>query len=184
METLNFTGLSYNFAPVVQNYQNSATATLGNTTIVSPETEVAVYFYKGTMPSEATLYSINDEAALIANQTINADLVCMYDDTTDTTGVEDVELTFTYSVTKKQMNVKKSPVDAVETTASTLSAAADITWCAIVFGNQDQIIFTDSIGVWGDNDKSVIISKTTNIASGDTITLKDISLTIRDNTNH
>ena len=165
MKVANFFGISYHFAPKVISNINDTTKTI---TESITQTGNKILFFDGAIPADDTLYNITTEA----------DLRTAY-----TPIMEVGSLTFTYTYTKanKKKIIKKTPVDAMDLT---FTGNGTIGWAAVILADDgsvtdDLIVFTDSIGQWGDDDMPIIIDKYTGVA-GDKNVFKDFSLILRD----
>lgn len=165
MKLLNFFGISYHFTPKLVGNINDTTKTLTETMTT---TNNKILFFDGAMPADDTLYEITTEAALRAE----------YTPIMEVSG-----LTFTYTYTKdtKKKLIKKTPVDALDLT---FTGSGTIGWAAVVLSDDnsvtdDIIIFTDSLGQWGEDDKPIILDKFTGV-TGDKNIFKDFSLILRD----
>ena len=165
MKIANFFGISYHFMP-------SVLANVNNTTTALTESLVKegnkILFFDGAMPADDTLYAITTEVGLRAAYTPIMEIAGL-------------QFTYTYTKSTKKKMIKKLPVDAIDTT---FLGSGTIGWAAIILTGAtgvsgDIILFTDSIGGWGDDDMPIIIdTKTGNI--GDKNVFKDFSLILRD----
>ena len=165
MKLLNFFGISYHFTPKLVGNINDTTKTLTETMTT---TNNKILFFNGAMPTDDTLYEIITETALRS----------AYTPIMEVSG-----LTFTYTYTKdtKKKLIKKTPVDALDLT---FTGSGTIGWAAVVLTDDnsvtdDIIIFTDSLGQWGEDDKPIILDKFTGV-TGDKNIFKDFSLILRD----
>jgi len=167
MKISNFYGMSYHFTPVVLDNVNSDSP-LVNTTDTNGN---KILFFDGSMPDDDTLYNIKSETELRAAYTPIMEIT-------------DLNFVFTYSNGNKKRLIKKMPVDAIETT---FTADGTIGWAAIILTNdlenKDVILFTDSIGQWGDDDMPIIIDKYTGTV-GEKNVFKDFSLILRDSSSN
>lgn len=167
MKIGNFYGMSYHFVPKVLNNINDTTVA-PNTTVT--QTGNKILFFNGTLPETDTLYLLETEAALRAAY---GSAILME--------VPNLNFTYTYTIETKKRLIKKLPVDAIEVN---FLATGTIGWAAIILedtrGSSDKIIlFTDSVGMWGDDDMPIIIDRYSgNI--GDKNVFKDFSLILRD----
>lgn len=169
MRVLNFYGLSYHFMPAANVVSNNVVTNL-ITNIQTTGNKIV--FFDGALPSIDDLYNIKTEAALLGsfgNKKV----------------MEVTGLTFDYSYdkAKKEKKIKKTPIDAIDLT---FSINATIGWAAIILTDSTtptaadkMILFTDSIGMWGDQTAPIIIDKFAGTA-GDANIFKDFSLILRD----
>lgn len=170
MKVSNLYGMSYFFEPKEKgqlNTSNYNTITAGGT-----YNDCTVAFFSGVVPSTDELYEIllddNTKTKLEQIEELSYDLVMS----------SQLNFKFTYDYTNNKMSVKKTPVDAIEITPVT---SGTISWCMIVFNSttKDPIIFTSDLGEWGQQDKAVIVDSL-DVVSGETTTLKDISIVVQD----
>lgn len=165
MKVANFFGMSYHFTPRVLNNINDTTTAV-NTSV--EQTGNKILFFDGAMPADDVVYAIETEADLRGTYTPIME-------------IDDLKFVYTYTIENKKKLIKKLPVDAIETT---FTGDGTIGWAAVILeddrGSNDKIIlFTDSIGQWGEDDKPIIIDKMTGVA-GDKNVFKDFSLILRD----
>ena len=165
MRVANFFGMSYHFTPRVLNNINDLTASI-NTAVDQAGNKIL--FFDGLMPDTDTIYELKTEAALRAAYTPIME-------------VDNLRFVYTYTPLNKKKLIKKLPVDALEVE---FTADGTIGWAAVILeddrGLDDKIIlFTDSIGTWGQDDKPIIIDKHTGVI-GDKNVFKDFSLILRD----
>ena len=169
MRVLNFYGLSYHFMPtanVVSN--NTVTDLITDLTIDGNK----IIFFDGSMPSTEDIYNITSEAALLGTY---GDKKVME--------VDDLTFVYSYDKAKKEKKIKKIPVDAIDLT---YEINATIGWAAVILNDDANptasekiILFTDSLGTWGDQVAPIIIDKYAGVA-GDANIFKDFSLILRD----
>jgi hypothetical protein len=164
MRISNFYGVSHYFMPQV----------IGHTTVVDSLEKDGnkILFFDGALPDAETLYTYGTEEELL---------------TAHTPIMEITGLTFayTYTVEDKKKMIKKIPVDAIDVE---FTGDGTIGWAAIVLAgdtgvSDNMIMFTDSIGNWGEDDNPIIIEKMTGV-TGDTNTFKDFSLVLRDSSSY
>lgn len=165
MKISNFFGISYHFTPAVLANVNDTTTVLTEN-IVTEDNKIL--FFDGVMPADEDLYGIVTEAALRTAHTPIME-------------VNGLQFTYTYTVSNKKKLIKKLPVDALDVT---FSGNGTIGWAAIILTGDDSvaddiILFTDSIGQWGDDDMPIIIDTMTGTV-GDSNVFKDFSLILRD----
>lgn len=171
MKVLNLPGMAYHLHPL-------GLDNLGDTTKVSQlsfSASTDIIFFDGIMPSANELRLVIDKP----------DLINKYG-TRQLMQVNNIVLSHTYNKDKKQRLIKKTPIDAVE---CQFSAVGSIGWCAIIFNDTNGIatsslLFTDSIGQWGDEYSMIILDKKTSVAVSDKNVFKDISLIVRDSSNY
>ena len=169
MKVLNFYGLSYHFMPTANVTSNNVVTPL--TTDLSVDNN-KIIFFDGGIPATEDLYKIVTEEALI---TAYGSKKVME--------VDNLQFVYNYDKATKVKTIKKIPVDAIDLT---FDIDATIGWAAIILNdasapNDDNkiILFTDSIGTWGDQTSPIIIDKYTGVA-GDKNIFKDFSLILRD----
>lgn len=167
MKTLNFFGMSYHFAPD----SNIETGNV-NSEIIADKTVSGnkIYFFDGVLPEVETLYEIQNEA----------DLLEQFGDS-KIMQVTDLDFNYSYDVVTKERQIRKVPVDALDVP---IEKDGTIGWAAIVLATEDgiegnTIIFTDSIGVWGDQLSPIIIDRV-GCTAGENNIFKDISIIFRD----
>jgi hypothetical protein len=131
-----------------------------------------IIFFDGAIPATEDLYNITSETALL--NAYGAKKVFE---------VTDLQFVYSYDVKTKEKTVKKIPVDALDTV---YEIDATIGWVAVILNDSDNptedekiILFTDTIGTWGDQTAPIIIDKYTGVA-GDKNIFKDFSLILRD----
>jgi len=159
-------GSDYALYPAVA-YNNHTFTTTGNN----------FYFFSGVKPSEAELFAIEDEATLLATY---ADRLI--------TRKENIDVIWAYDETSRERSIRK-PYDALD---MTVELDGDIVWAAVVMTHQrvegelpidetkDNIMFTDFIGIWNDEDMVITLEKKIGCVTGETVSFKDFSFMIRD----
>lgn len=165
MKLLNFFGISYHFMPKVLGNVNDTTKTLTETMTTTGN---KILFFNGSMPSDDTLYAFTTESALRGAYTPIME-------------VSGLSFTYTYTKDTKKKLIKKTPVDALDLT---FTGTGTIGWAAIILADDgtvtdDIILFTNSLGQWGEDDKPIILDKFTGV-TGDKNVFKDFSLILRD----
>jgi len=169
MKISNFFGISYHFTPRVLSNINETTASLVET--VTQEGN-KILFFDGDMPADDDLYGILNEIQLREAYTPIME-------------VTDLQFTYTYTKSTKKKLIKKLPVDALDLV---FTGDGTIGWAAVILTgdgsvSDDIILFTDSIGQWGDDNMPIIIDKYTGV-TGDKNVFKDFSLILRDTSNN
>jgi hypothetical protein len=169
MKILNFYGLSYYFTPQKNIVSNDPNVPLVNNASVAGN---KIIFFTGDLPDTQTLYNITTESALLdafGSQKIME--------------VDDLNIIYEYDNETKTKRIKKVPVDALDVP---FLIDGTIGWAAIILNdvnNPDEaekiILFTDSIGGWGDQTSPIIIDKFTGKAGENNI-FKDFSLILKD----
>jgi hypothetical protein len=169
MKVMNFYGLSYHFMPSQNVVANNLKLNLVMDLIVEGN---KILFFDGGIPSASDLYDINSE-----NQLLNA-----YGDR-KLMEISDLKFVYKYDKETKTKTIKKVPVDAIDVP---FEKDGTIGWAAIILNdanNADEadkiILFTDTIGGWGDQTSPIILDKFTGKAKDNNI-FKDFSLIIRD----
>lgn len=169
MRVLNFYGLSYHFMPTANVVSNNVVTNLITDLTIADN---KIIFFDGVMPAIEDIYNITSEAALLGTY---GDKKVME--------VGGLTFVYTYDKAKKEKKIKKIPVDAIDLT---FEINATIGWAAVILNDDANptasekiILFTDSIGTWGDQVAPIIIDKYTGIA-GDNNIFKDFSLILRD----
>lgn len=169
MKVLNFYGLSYHFMPDEQVTSNKVSTSLTDNIIVEGN---KIIFFDGTIPATADLYNITTEEALLTAY-----------GTKKVMEVDNLKFVYNYNADTKEKKIKKVPVDAIDLT---FDIDATIGWAAIILNDINNptatdkiILFTDTIGTWGDQTSPIIIDKYTGVA-GDKNIFKDFSLILRD----
>jgi len=169
MKVLNFYGLSYHFMPVGNVVSNNVSTSLTKNVTVDGN---KIIFFDGGIPATEDLYNIVTEETLL-----NAF------GTKKVFEVADLQFVYSYDELTKEKTIKKIPVDALDTV---YEIDATIGWAAIILNDGDDmanpekiILFTDTIGTWGDQTSPIIIDKYTGV-TGDKNIFKDFSLILRD----
>lgn len=169
MKALNFYGLSYSFTPK----DNAITDNVIETGYSMPGNKI--YFLKDGLVPYAD-QAKRDELYLI--QTAN-DIETIYADDILFV-VPNLTFAYTYNTAKKQRLIQKTPVDALELP---FAATGTVAYCAIVMKDQvsgvESVVFTNSIGEWGNQTAPVIIDALTGVI-GQTQIFKDLSIVLRD----
>ena len=169
MKVLNFYGLSYHFMPTADVTSNNVSTSLTENLTVDDN---KIIFFDGGIPATENIYNIVTEADLL---TAFGSKKVME--------VDSLQFVYSYDNTTKEKTVKKIPVDAIDLT---YDIDATIGWAAIILNdasnptaNEKIILFTDSLGTWGDTTSPIIIDKYTGV-TGDKNIFKDFSLILRD----
>ena len=169
MKVLNFYGLSYHFMPTSNVISNNVSTSLTKNLTVDNN---KVIFFDGGIPATEDLYNITTEEAL----TTAFGSKKVFE-------VNGLQFVYGYDEAKKEKTIKKIPVDALDTV---YEIDGTIGWAAVILNDatnpddiQKIILFTDSIGTWGDDTAPIIIDKYTGI-TGDRNIFKDFSLILRD----
>lgn len=170
MKSSSITGLAFSFIP-------------GDTTDQKTEVQVALhaddkitssnnfYLFEGPMPDPAVLQEYNDSAQLLADYTSKV-----------ITKILNFDIKYTYDKETRTRKAQKFPVNS-QTMTSSIDGVAG--WCAIELNNVSItspykcIIFTDAIGGWDDAEQSILVSSTA-VVAGESVTIKDINITLRD----
>lgn len=159
----NVNGQSYQMFPTTLSNPNDPASTLVTTRQISGN---KIVFLSGSIPTKAD--------ALIATKTnILAGVNVL-----GQTGLFD--LTYTYDITTKKRIIRKSIVDALE---FNYTAAGTIGYAAVFLNDPDTgkdcVIFTDSIGTWGQNQMPIIIDNKVGVIGTKNI-FKNISIELTD----
>ena len=171
MRTSNIYGLAYHFIPKdipLRDTQAEVAAGLDKVTQGN-----VVYIMTGTMPPSSDLYEINDTTEFETLYTNNI-----------ATKFENIEMTYSYHKRSKERIIKKTPVDALD---FTMNVSGPITWFAIKLTDWDgdredgeqTFIFSDSIGLWDDLERAMIVESMA-ASVGDANIFKDFVLSIQD----
>jgi len=135
------------------------------------------YFFSGEKPSEEELFAIEDEATLLSTY---ADRLI--------TRKENIDIIWNYDEKTRERSIRK-PYDALD---MTVELDGDIIWAAVVMTHhrvsgelpidetKDNIMFTDFIGIWNDEDMVITLEKKIGCVTGETVSFKDFSFMIRD----
>ena len=170
MKSSSITGLSYAFIPTDTTVQTTIAVTdpLMNDFTISANN---FYIFEGTMPAADVLQTYNDSAKLLNDY--SSKLI---------TKILNFDMKYSYNQTSRTRKVQKFPVDAKTMTSQVDGVTG---WCAIelspvaISSPFKCFIFTDAIGGWDDADQSILVSSTT-VVKGESITIKDINITLRD----
>ena len=169
MKVMNFYGLSYHFMPSQNVVSNNIKLNLVTDLIIEGN---KIIFFDGAIPSADELYELTSETSLL-----NA-----YNDR-KLMEVGDLKFVYKYDKATKTKTIKKVPVDAIDVQ---FEKDGTIGWAAIILNdaeNPDEkekiILFTDTIGGWGDQTSPIIIDKFTGKKDDNNI-FKDFSLILRD----
>ena len=170
MKSSSITGLAYAFIP--QDTTNQATyatvAPLMNDFTVASNN---FYLFEGECPSAEILQVYNDSAKLLNDY--SSRLI---------TKILNFDIKYSYDQVSRTRKLQKFPVDA-KTMTSAIDGVAG--WCCIelapvaISSPFKCLIFTNAIGGWDDADQSILVSSTTCV-KGESITIKDINITLRD----
>ena len=170
MKSSSITGLSYAFIPADTLDQKTyavAKTKLNPTTTTSNN----IYFFEGAMPDPTVLQVYSDINKLLS------------DYSTKLAGkLENFDIKYTYDTKDRTRKLQKMPVDALKITANATGALG---WAVIdlqsvaISVSFNSLIFTDAIGGWDDAEQSILVSNTS-VVAGESFTLKDISITMRD----
>lgn len=159
----NVTGQSYQMFPTAVSNPNDPANAIVSTRQISGN---KIVFLSGTIPAKAEALAAT-KASILASGNILG--------TTPT-----FDLTYTYDVTTKKRIIRKSIIDALE---FTYSQAGTIGYAAIILNDPDSgkdcIIFTDSIGTWGQNQMPIIIDNKIGTVGSKNI-FKNISIELTD----
>jgi len=169
MKILNFYGLSYYFVPQKNIVSNDPNVPLVNNASVDGN---KIIFFTGSLPDTNILYNITTESALLdafGSQKIME--------------IDNLSFVYEYDEETKEKRIKKVPVDAID---SPFLIDGTIGWAAIILNDVNEpnetekvILFTDSIGGWGDQTSPIIIDKFDGKAGENNI-FKDFSLILKD----
>ena len=174
MQAKNIFGLAYHFIPrTLADRSSEANIARGENITKSGNT---IYIMSGAMPLTDDLYALANSSDF--ETAYSSQLVSKF---------EDQELTYYYDRLKKTRTIKKTP-DAIEFTHL---VDGDITWYAVKLNDidgavtvdgvsQESMMFSDSIGVWSDTDRAVVVEATTGLSTGSTNIFKDFVVTIQD----
>ena len=159
----NVTGQSYSMFPSTLGNPNDPTSTIVSTRQISGN---KVVFLSGSIPTKAEALAMT-KTALLALPTVLGQ-------------TSTFDLTYTYDVSTKKRIIRKSIVDALE---FSYTAAGTIGYAAIILNDPDTgkdcIIFTDSIGTWGQNQMPIIIDNKVGSVGTKNI-FKNISIELTD----
>ena len=170
MKSSSITGLAYAFIPADTTDQKTIT-TVNLSAADLTTTGNNFYLFEGVMPNPSVLQVYNDAAKLVNDYSTK--LICK---------IQNFDLKYTYNHTDRTRKLQKFPVDAKTLTASIDGNAG---WCCIelfpiaISSTFKCLVFTDAIGGWDDANQSILVSSTTTVA-GESITIKDINITLRD----
>lgn len=171
MKVMNLPGMAYYLQP--EGLDNLGDVTKTAQLLYSSTAEFI--FFDGVIPTAEELRLVVDRADLITKYGARQLM-----------SIPNITLSHTYNKDKKQRLIKKSPIDAVE---CSFTAVGTIGWVAIVFNNSagiltNSILFTDSLGQWGDEYSMIILDKKTATNATDKNVFKDVSLIVRDNSSY
>jgi hypothetical protein len=163
MRVSNFYGISYYFSPTPLPNINEAV----NYDILD-RLDNKILFFRGPIPSDELLYRIKTESELLETyEPIHV--------------INSFRLVFTYNPMTKTKIVKKVPVEEM---SMQFLSDGDLGWATIILndlseGDERPMIFTNSIGTWGEDDKIVIVEKLS--GNKDEVNIfKDVSIILRD----
>lgn len=170
MKSSSITGLAYAFVPVDSFTQDTQTAVqaLAKDFVVSSNN---FYLFEGEMPASNILQVYNDSAKLLTD--FGAKLI---------TKITNFDIKYTYDHTTRTRKLQKFPINAVTLTSAKTGTAG---WACLELKSKNTaeslkcFLFTDAVGGWDDPSQSVLLSKTA-VVSGETLTVKDINITLRD----
>jgi hypothetical protein len=125
-----------------------------------------IIFFSGALPTKA-------EALVATKATVEAQSNKLFE-------TPEFDITYTYSVDTKKRFIRKSVIDALE---MNYTAAGTIGYAAIILNDPNSsnsyIIFTDSIGTWGQDTMPIILDNKTG-AVGTRNLFKNISIELED----
>lgn len=171
-------GLNYHFFPGdLSNKLDSTIIESGLNKVMSGSNQI--HLFVGEMPAEEELYAFDSIDSIIDSTNgygaqLAASIGVMEGDS--------FEINYTYDRARKERVIKKWPVNAKNYEIQTGGA---ITWAAIRIEGvtptegKDQIIFTDAIGSWKDNETIILLDKIV-VAAGDQVEFKDFTFASRD----
>lgn len=165
MKFKNINGQSYFMLPkpLVNPNNAGAALSLSGTTLGNK-----IIFYSGTMPTNDAFIDLT-----IANIEATAGVTKLLETTP-------FSITYGYDLITKKRTIKKSVVDATE---MKYLNTGTVTFAAIVLtpleGTKEYIIFTDSIGIWGQNNMPISVDNK-NGTIGSSNLFKHLSLEIND----
>jgi len=177
MKTNAINGLAYHFCPKYTSDTTFAETINDATNTIVATCEVHFFkqnsLYSNQLPDTGTLYNYNSVAEVL--DAYSEDLAF---------SMLNVDFSFKYDKDNNRRIIKKDPVDALEFESNvdgTLEwAVIKITADDAVSG--DALIFTDGITGWAEDNTTILVD-TKDLVSGDgsVTTVKDITITIRDN---
>lgn len=170
MKSSSITGLSFAFIPGETTDQKTivSVGAFADDRIVSANN---FYLFEGPMPDPTILQTYNDSSKLLIDYT--SKLI---------TKITNFDLKYTYDKQTRTRKLQKFPVNA-QTMTATIGGTAG--WACIeaqalnLSSPFKCLIFTDAVGGWDDMEQSILVSSTTTVA-GESITIKDINITLRD----
>ena len=122
------------------------------------------YFMNGQMPDADILSNISSTSELV--ELFSEEIIYKF------TGLN-INTIFSFGINERIF--KRTPIDALPFNSL---RSGEIGWCVVVMPN-DKIIFTDSIGLWDDQEAAITISTKTCVEGEENI-FKDFNLVIRD----
>ena len=174
MRTNNIFGMAYHFCPRDLNVRGTATEVSRGTTLVTEGNRI--YLMIGEMPTTEELYQIGtaDEFEVAYGDNIAYQL-------------SGLQFTYTYDKRNKERVIRKTPVDAIH---FDMEVTGTIGWFMVVLTDvdgtngtaeapEDTLFFSDSIGIWTDTERAVMLESLPGI-SGEENIFKDFVLSIQD----
>ena len=156
-------GQSYQMFPgVLADPNNPANTIVTSRTVAGNK----IIFLSGALPTKA-------EALVATKTTVEAqsNILCE---------TAEFDITYTYNVDTKKRYIRKSIIDALE---MNYSAAGTIGYAAIILNDPNSsisyVIFTDSIGTWGQDTMPIILDNKTGVV-GTRNLFKNISIELED----
>ena len=156
-------GQSYQMFPgVLADPNNPANIIVTSRTVAGNK----IIFLSGALPTKA-------EALVATKTTVEAqsNILCE---------TAEFDITYTYNVDTKKRYIRKSIIDALE---MNYSAAGTIGYAAIILNDPNSsnsyVIFTDSIGTWGQDTMPIILDNKTGVV-GTRNLFKNISIELED----
>lgn len=170
MKSSSTTGLAYSFIPADSSNQTTLTDVDALAMdIIKQNTNL--YLFDGAMPSAEILKAYTSGITLATDYSTK--LIVK---------LSNFDVKYTYDKVTKTRKIQKFPVNA-QTFSSIIDGFAG--WACLelsplsITSPYKCLIFTDAIGGWDDPDQSILVSNTT-VVAGETITIKDVNITLRD----
>lgn len=170
MRTSNIFGIAYHFIPRDLSNRTTEAEVIRGTSIVTENN--VIYIMSGEMPTTDELYEIGTAALF---ETTYASQIAAK--------ITGLQFTYSYNRQTKERIIRKTPVDAIH---FNMLVNGPIGWYAVKLtdvdantSGEESLFFSDSIGIWSDTERAVIMESLAADATQENI-FKDFVLSIQD----